>query len=164
MMSRAPNVDAFTEQQLELGLLVYDTALGGTPMQGHQMRWMQDVRVGDVVIGLTGWRHPWDVRIGTLIREYDELLFDDDGTTPLWRDDARTKQASIHHWILQTNTHEHDWHNEQFIRIPITKHERDLYRARGQRCIVASGLNCCARETWSESARYGLVQNLRASR
>lgn len=139
----------YTEHQADLGLLLYDTALGGTPMQGHQWRWLSEIMPGDVVIEITS-RHfrPWEDRIGTLLREEDEPLFEEDELTPLWRDEAHTVQAKEHHWVIQTNTREMRWHDARFIRIPTTKHERDLYKTLGTRCELAD-CRQCARETWT---------------
>lgn len=143
--------DRFTEHQVQYGMLLWRACSGGTPAQGHQMAWMNDVRVGDTVIEVTNWRAPWQDRIGILLREHDEPLFDDDGTTPLWRDEACTKQCTDHRWVIQTNDREMTWHNARFMRLPVTKHEGDLFLGWGaRRCVVADCLSGCARETWTQ--------------
>ena len=106
-------------------------------MQGHQWRWLCDVQPGDVVIEITARAAPWSDRIGVLIREYDRPVLDEVGV----------EFAKEHRWVIRTNEREFEWHNASFIRIPTTKHQRQLYKAWGERCVMA---NCreCAREQW----------------
>lgn len=141
-----PVVGQFTPEQYLLADLL-GVAVTGTPIGGHVMRWLGDVRIGDVVIEVTSpHRNPWEHCIGILVREYDEPYLDEDGKTWL-RDDGSV--ASEHTWVLATNAGEITWRNAAFRRVPVTPHQASLLRGWGTRCVMADCKDC-ARETWKK--------------
>lgn len=131
----------FTEQQVILGDALHGSTIGSSPIHSHMISWMNDWRIGDVVIERST-RHsqrPWQTRIGIMMRVYDKPLFEEDGITQF---------ATDRHWVLATNDGEFDWYNADFFRIPTREHQARLLEGYADRCIVCGDCRDCARETW----------------
>ncbi len=128
----------FSEQQFELGRILWSTVLTAVPLHLHMADWMREIRPGDTVIEITAYHPPWDKKIGKLVREYMKTHFDEDTGKECGRDLC---------WTILTNSGEVDWDNARFVRIPATEHERALFKGYGNRCSFPD-CTLCLLERW----------------
>jgi hypothetical protein len=118
------------------GSALYDAVLCGQPTdyQRKLWQWMQNPKPGDLVMGLTAFRHAKWQRVGTLLRIEDVRVCNH------MRDDVHLKDCDDAHCLhdlprehrflerfywLKTIYNEHRWYNERFIRIPRNEAELD---------------------------------------
>lgn len=126
-----------------LAQALYSANIGGTPRQQEATKWMHDVRAGDLVVEVsTRARSDKDgLRMGILVREFDEPIFDENGE----------QHATGRRWEIDVGERLVTWHDAQFVRVPQSNHQRELMEGLGEPCEV---LPCgdCRRVDWSHQA------------
>lgn len=85
----------------------------------------------------------WRDAIGVLVRKYTVVLTDEEM-------DQEGHVVPGLHWVIATGRGEFDWHNADFLRVPVTRHERELFEGWATRCVMADCGLGCARERWRE--------------
>lgn len=132
----------FTEQQARLADLLYGASLGPAPASVHRHKWMTDIQVGDTVVELSSRSvRRWQDRIGVLLRVHDEPIVDEDGEV----------YGRERYWTIRTCEREFRWHNAQLVRVPATDHDARLFEGWGERCVVVTDCQNCARERWRKA-------------
>lgn len=123
-----------------LAFSLWEASLSGTPRGQDIRKWMQDVRVGDLVVETTNWVREAAERwrcIGVLREAGEQPVLDEDGTA----------YATEKFWVVEaiddpdTTTR---WTNASFVRVPSDEHHLRSLSSYGRRC---EGWKCpiCAR-------------------
>ncbi len=116
------------------GMAMYDACLVGnpTPYQRRLYDFMKKVKPGDLVLGLTAFRHAKWQRVGTLLRIEDkavcnhmrnDVYLEDCVDEQCLRDLPREDRFVERFYWIKTIKNEHRWYNERFIRIPRSEAE-----------------------------------------